>query len=105
MVFPEPGLAMTASAFGTRLRELLEARGMSYRALSARTYYGKSYLHDLATGRKTPAAADGRDVLQTLLGHPTSAHVARAYLVHLLGELHRNLGRFHSSSLDMSTAP
>jgi len=52
MVFPEPGMAMTASAFGTRLRELLEARGMSYRALSARTYYGKSYVHDLATGRK-----------------------------------------------------
>lgn len=40
--------------FAQRLRELMQARGISYRALAARTYYGKSYLHDLATGRKQP---------------------------------------------------
>lgn len=42
--------------FGPRLRALLDQRGMSYRLLAARTYYGKSHLHDLATGRKTPTA-------------------------------------------------
>lgn len=45
----------TDSRFSARLRELLEARGISYRALSAHTYYGKSYLHELATGRKAPS--------------------------------------------------
>lgn len=47
--------AMSASSrFAVRLRELLRDRGVSYRALAARTYYGKSYLHDLAHGRKPP---------------------------------------------------
>jgi tetratricopeptide (TPR) repeat protein len=41
-------------SFGDRLRELIAARGESYRRLGARTHYGKSYLHDLATGRKAP---------------------------------------------------
>lgn len=41
--------------FAVRLRELLNERGTSYRALAARTFYSKSYLHDLATGRKPPA--------------------------------------------------
>src|SRR5687767_8004698 len=41
--------------FGARMRELLAEAGISYRALAARTHYGKSYLHDLATGRKAPS--------------------------------------------------
>lgn len=41
--------------FPARLRELLAQRDMSYRALAARTHYGKSYLHELATGKKAPA--------------------------------------------------
>lgn len=36
------------------MRELLAARGMSYRVLAARNFYAKSHLHDLATGRKSP---------------------------------------------------
>lgn len=40
--------------FATRLRELLTARGVSFRALAARTYYSKSQLHDVASGKKTP---------------------------------------------------
>ncbi|MBB5826485.1 helix-turn-helix domain-containing protein [Micromonospora carbonacea] len=43
-----------SSRFAVRLRELLRERGVSFRALAARTYYGKSYLHDLAHGRKPP---------------------------------------------------
>lgn len=42
--------------FAPRMRELLDRRAMSYRALAARTYYGKSHLHDLATGRKPPTS-------------------------------------------------
>src|SRR3954453_22335232 len=42
--------------FAVRLRELLERGGTSYRALAARTFYSKSYLHDLATGRKHPTS-------------------------------------------------
>ena len=40
--------------FGDLLRALLEARGLSYRALAARVYQGKTYVHDLATGRAVP---------------------------------------------------
>ncbi|GAA0723565.1 helix-turn-helix transcriptional regulator [Dactylosporangium roseum] len=40
--------------FGDLLRALLEARGLSYRGLAARVYQGKSYVHDLATGRAAP---------------------------------------------------
>nr|BFE57672.1 hypothetical protein GCM10020063_021980 [Dactylosporangium thailandense] len=40
--------------FGDLLRALLEARGISYRALAARVYQGKTYVHDLATGRAAP---------------------------------------------------
>ncbi|MFI6821630.1 helix-turn-helix domain-containing protein [Micromonospora sp. NPDC050187] len=45
-----------SSRFAVRLRALLKERGITYRALAARTYYGKSYLHDLAHGRKPPTA-------------------------------------------------
>lgn len=43
--------------FPVRLRELLDERGMSFRALAGRVHYSKSYLHDLAAGRKAPTAA------------------------------------------------
>lgn len=42
--------------FGARLRELLELRNLSYRALAAHVHYGKSHVHDLASGRKAPTA-------------------------------------------------
>ncbi|MEV4387259.1 helix-turn-helix transcriptional regulator [Micromonospora sp. NPDC049580] len=42
------------SPFAERLRSLIKSRGLSYRVLAARTYYSKSYLHDLAWGRKAP---------------------------------------------------
>lgn len=40
--------------FGDLLRALLEARGLSYRALAARVYQSKTYVHDVATGRAAP---------------------------------------------------
>jgi transcriptional regulator with XRE-family HTH domain len=40
--------------FQQRMQELLERTGISYRALAARTFYARSYLHSLATGRKNP---------------------------------------------------
>jgi transcriptional regulator with XRE-family HTH domain len=40
--------------FGDLLRALLEARGISYRALAARVYQSKTYVHDLASGRAAP---------------------------------------------------
>ncbi|MFI6131318.1 helix-turn-helix domain-containing protein [Micromonospora sp. NPDC051141] len=43
------------SPFAVRLRALLKERGLSYRTLATRTYYSKSYLHDIACGRKAPS--------------------------------------------------
>jgi len=40
--------------FGERMRALLDARGLSYRALAARVYQSKSHLNDIANGRKAP---------------------------------------------------
>jgi transcriptional regulator with XRE-family HTH domain len=48
--------------FGERMRELLAQRGVSYRALAARTFHAKSYLHDLATGRKAPTPEVARRI-------------------------------------------
>ncbi|MEV4211971.1 helix-turn-helix transcriptional regulator [Micromonospora sp. NPDC049662] len=45
----------SASSFAERLRALITNRGISYRALARQTFYSKSYLHDLACGRKMPA--------------------------------------------------
>jgi transcriptional regulator with XRE-family HTH domain len=42
--------------FGDVMRALLDERGMSYRALAARVYQSKSFLHELANGRTTPTA-------------------------------------------------
>ncbi|WDZ82801.1 helix-turn-helix domain-containing protein [Micromonospora cathayae] len=57
-----------SSRFSARLREVLKEQGITYRALAARTYYGKSYLHDLAHGRKPPTMEVARrldDALHT----------------------------------------
>ncbi|WP_433533944.1 helix-turn-helix domain-containing protein [Micromonospora sp. CA-249363] len=43
------------SSFADQFRALIMNRGVSYRALASQTFYSKSYLHDLACGRKTPA--------------------------------------------------
>lgn len=56
----------TDPAFAGLLRELLAARGESYRRLAARTHYSKSYLHDLATGRKMPTADTAHRLDQAL---------------------------------------
>lgn len=46
-----------ADDFAQHLRALRAERGLSLRELAARTHHGKSYLHDLETGRK-PASAE-----------------------------------------------
>jgi transcriptional regulator with XRE-family HTH domain len=46
--------------FGELLRRLRTQRGLSYRDLASRATYGKSYLHDLETGRKQPTAETAR---------------------------------------------
>jgi hypothetical protein len=50
------------------MRELLEQRGVSFRALAARTFHAKSYLHDLATGRKAPTVEVARRIDDALDG-------------------------------------
>lgn len=52
--------------FSQRMRELLDERAMSLRALAARTYYSKSYLGELATGRKKPSADAARRIDEAL---------------------------------------
>ncbi|MEU8390702.1 helix-turn-helix transcriptional regulator [Micromonospora sp. NPDC048843] len=44
----------SAALFAEQLRALMRKRGVSYRTLAAQTFYSKSYLHDLASGRKPP---------------------------------------------------
>lgn len=46
--------------FAARLRELLDARGESIRHLAARTFFSKSFVHDLATGKKMPTPDTAR---------------------------------------------
>ena len=48
--------------FAERMRELLADRSLSYRALAARTYYSRGYLHDLAIGRKPPTDEAARRI-------------------------------------------
>lgn len=43
-----------ASLFASRLRQLRASRGLSLRALAGVSYYAKSYIHELETGRKQP---------------------------------------------------
>ncbi|MFF5074115.1 helix-turn-helix domain-containing protein, partial [Micromonospora olivasterospora] len=38
----------------SRLRQLRDERGLSLRDLAKRTFHGKTYLHELETGRKSP---------------------------------------------------
>lgn len=50
----------SASAFADKLRQLRARRGLSLRQLAAIVHHGKSYLHELETGRKPPTAAVAR---------------------------------------------
>ena len=52
--------------FPRRMRELLDQRGMSLRALAAHTYYSKSYPGELVTGVKAPTADVARRVDEAL---------------------------------------
>lgn len=67
-----------ASPFAARLRALLEERRVSYRALASRTYYGKSYLHDLAHGRKRPSQVVAQRIDDALDAGGTLAALACA---------------------------
>lgn len=63
--------------FAARMRELLDQRGMSYRALAARTFYAKSYLHALAHGTKVPTREVAERVDEALMaGGELVAYVA-----------------------------
>jgi transcriptional regulator with XRE-family HTH domain len=53
--------------FGDMLRRLRTERGLSYRDLAGHATYGKSYLHDLETGRKQPTPDTARR-LDEILG-------------------------------------
>src|SRR5262245_9514805 len=52
--------------FAHRMRELREARGLSYRALAARTFVGKSYLQELTSGIKSPSVQIARRIDEAL---------------------------------------
>ena len=52
--------------FPNRMRDLLDGRAMSFRALAAHTYYGKSYLRELAAGKKTPTLDAARRIDEAL---------------------------------------
>lgn len=62
--------------FGERMRALLRQRGLSFRALAARTYHGKSHLHDLAVGRKAPTPDVARRIDDALGAGGTLAALA-----------------------------
>jgi len=52
--------------FALRLRELLNERGLSYRALARRVHYSKTYLHALATSNRPPIPETARRLDQAL---------------------------------------
>lgn len=52
--------------FPQHMRDLMEQRGVSYRALAARSYYAKSYLQRLAAGTKTPTAEVAKAIDEAL---------------------------------------
>lgn len=56
------GRAQADPRFAVRLRDLLAEAGISYRALAAKTFYGKSYLHELAAGKKAPTIEVARRI-------------------------------------------
>lgn len=88
--------------FPDRLRQLLDDRGLSYRALAARTYYGKSYVHDLAHGRKTPSA-DAAKRIDDALG--AGGELAEMVSVHRVSdwETAELLQRVHASDTSAGT--
>ncbi len=48
---------MSDLSFSERMRQLRQDRGISLRGLARRTFYGKTYLHELETGVKPPTKA------------------------------------------------
>lgn len=44
-----------ADRFAAQLRDLVQQRGLTYRALAAHTHYSKTYVHALASGSKSPS--------------------------------------------------
>jgi transcriptional regulator with XRE-family HTH domain len=77
--------------FPERMRELLAERGLSYRALAAKTYYSRGYLHDLATGRKSPTPETARRIDDALGGQGQLAAYVDAPPVDDPGELARRV--------------
>jgi tetratricopeptide (TPR) repeat protein len=49
-------------SFSARARELLRQQDMSIRVLAARTFYAKSYVHDLVSGKKMPTGAAAKRI-------------------------------------------
>jgi transcriptional regulator with XRE-family HTH domain len=54
--------AVSDPQFGARMRELMEAHGVSFRGLAARTFHGKSYLQEIAAGKKQPTVDTARRI-------------------------------------------
>ncbi|RZU48485.1 helix-turn-helix protein [Krasilnikovia cinnamomea] len=76
------------TSFGLRLRQFRQRRGLSVRQLAALSRYGKSYVHDLETGRRVPNPAVARRLDEALdagggLVHLAAPHTEPA-LVHAL---------------------
>lgn len=63
--------------FPEQFRKLLDQRGMSYRTLAAATFYSKSHLHDLATGRKAPTLEAAHRIDDALAADGHLAALAR----------------------------
>ncbi|GAA2190326.1 helix-turn-helix domain-containing protein [Micromonospora lupini] len=53
---------MTEPSFPSRMRQLRRERGLSLRDLAKVTYHGKTYLHELETGAKSPTPQTARRV-------------------------------------------
>src|SRR5689334_1971506 len=66
--------------FAARLHELIEQRQASYRALAARVHYGKTHVHDLATGRKAPTADIAQRLDEALGAHGELVALATSHL-------------------------
>jgi transcriptional regulator with XRE-family HTH domain len=61
-------MAAEAQPFASELRRLRAERGLSVRDLAARIHHGKSYVHDLETGRRPPTEAIARRLDDALAG-------------------------------------
>lgn len=64
--------------FPGRLRELMHERGISFRALAARSHYAKSYLHEFAAGTKPPSLDAARRLDAALAAGGRLAELVRA---------------------------